>query len=293
MKKTISLFLFFTLLISFAFYGCSNSGKKGQAAIHGASTPEEVIDFYANAVKNSKNKSDFSLDVTTTIKLESIDSSANILKDMLESIMGYKVGDSRSDTSSYHFSEAADVSDSLKTPLSVIQPAGSFIEIFDRNAVKVKSVEGSDEVSFSFEIARESADLDTVMNAIRPILKKQETVDETAVFNLAPKHSAFIDVEDILSTAIDILGISNLINMNGNETSAPAPSGSKAISIANGICSIGNMEISAIVDEENLLKFVAVHAPVELNADINFMGTIINTTICVNVTQNYMFSNYE
>lgn len=293
MKKTVSLFMFFVLIITFAFYGCGNAEK---GAINSSSTAEEVVDFYANAVKNSKNKGDFSLDVTTSITLESIDSSANILKDVLESIIGYKVGDSRQSTLSYNFSGAADISDSSKTPLSVIQPAGAFIESFDKNAVTVKTVEGSKDISFSFEIAKESADLDTVMAAIRPILKEQEPADKTAIFNLAPNHSAFIDVGDILSTAIDILGISSLINMGGNDNSESTASDSsfgQTLSINDGICSIRNMEICALVDENNLLQFISINAPVELNADINFMGNNINTTICVNVIQRYIFSEHK
>ncbi len=295
MKKSVLTAVVCILTVSFLFYGCNKTGGIGKPLISNSSTAEEVVDFYADAVKNSKNSRNFNLDVVTTIKLLSIDSSAVILKDVLESVMGYKVGDSRQSRENFSFSGGTDVSDASKTPLNVIQPAGTYIETFNSASVKVKAVDGIKAYSLSFETAKESAPLDTVMNAIRPILKGEQPADKTAIFNLAPVHSAFIEVGDILSTAVDILGISSMMNMgNGNSQKNGSASGSnQAIRIEKGVCSIDTMEIRAEIDENRLLKSVTVIAPVELNADIYFMGNMVNTTIRVHVLQKYAFSNYE
>ena len=76
MKKSVLTAVVCILTVSFLFYGCNKTGGIGKPLISNSSTAEEVVDFYADAVKNSKNSRNFNLDVVTTIKLLSIDSSA-------------------------------------------------------------------------------------------------------------------------------------------------------------------------------------------------------------------------
>lgn len=290
MKKTRISKLCVAVLVFSVLCGCSNLGKNNQ--IQNAYSDKEIVDIYANAVKNSKNSTDFNLEITTSLKLESISSSANLLKDMLESVMGYKVGDIKESESSCRFSNGADSADASKTPLNVIQPAGAYIDNFNVSAVTVNYAETDGETMLSLKIAKESENLDTVMNAVRPVLNGQDNYDKTAVNNLAPNHSDFIDVGDILSTSVDILGIGALMGSGSGETSGK-PSANRPIKIMNGVCSVDDTEIQAMINENGLLESVSVTAPVELNANIEFMGNLVNTTIRVIVFQNYAFGNYK
>ena len=48
--------------------------------------------------------------------------------------------------------------------------------------------------------------------AINPIIKGQAVSDKSAIVALAPNHSHFIDVGDIMSTVVDMLGVNDMVN---------------------------------------------------------------------------------
>lgn len=280
MKKTVLTVVSAVLFFSFVFSGCKipflNINDKEPSA-------DKVVALYADAVNKTKSKSNFKLDVTTVIALEAISSEAALLNDMLEIIMGYSVGDTESSTQSYAFSEKEN---NFETPLDIIQPAGSLIENY--NADYVLNPLYSDEIGMlSFDVKGETAVLDKVMTAINPILKNQPVADNSEINALAPNHSSYINVGNILSTAIDMLGINELIN--GEKSGSSDASGDKTVRISGGSCSIDDMNITAEIDESGFLKSVNINAPVELNAVMLFMNNSINSTIRITVTQTYKF----
>lgn len=267
---------------------------KNRLKINEKSSVSEIVAFYNNSVKNCKNYKDFGLDVKTSVKLDEINSESMILNEMLSSIMGYKVGDSREETRSFSFKNGVDAKDSEKTPLSVIQPANAYVENFNASSLALKSVLCDDEsASLSFEIKNESADLDSVLAAINPIIKGQTVSDHSQIAALAPDHSKFIDVGDIMSTVVDMLGISNMVNGSDNQNKdSVSNSGSKSVSIVDGKCIIGSTEISAVADSNEVLHSVAISVPVELKAGFKLVNNIIETSIQITVVQTYYF-NYS
>ena len=264
--------------------------SKNKFKIDEKSSLSEVVEFYNNSVKNSKDNKDFSLDVTTTVKLDEIDSSSNTLNEMLSSIIGYKAGDTRSEINSFSFENGV-MNNSESTPLSVIQPANSYIEGFNATSLLLNSVSLEEDYALlSFEIKSEKADLDRVIAAINPIIKGQTVTDKTALEALAPNHSAFIDVGDVISTVVNMLGISDIVNNSDSDSKEGKPtSGSKTIGIERGECIIGNTEIEAYADGNELLQSVMIIAPVELKADFKLMDRVIETSIRITVTQTYGF----
>lgn len=286
MKKRIRIFLLITMAVSIVFSGCGIFANRKNRLKEDASA-EQVVTFYSEAVKNSKNSGNFKLDVKTTVELNTVNSGVTLLDNALVAIMGYKVGDSVKSSKSFSFENGRDSEN--HTPMSVIQPAGAFIENFNENAITVKSISNDENTRFSFVIKKESAQLDAVTKAIIPIIKGQENADKSAVVHLAPNHSVYIDVGDILSTVIDILGIENMINGSGSEK---ASSSNTTIGIDGGKCSLGETEFTVETDENNLLKSVSFSAPVELNANIKFMNNIFSTVIGITVSQVYTFEDY-
>lgn len=272
----------------------NKASDKSNLKINEKSSVNEIVAFYNNSVKNSKNYKDFDLDVKTTIKLDEINSSSTLLNEMLSSIMGYKVGDTRDETRSFSFKNGMDAENSEKTPLGVIQPANAYIESFNASSLVLKSVLCDGEsASFSFEIKNETADLDSVVAAINPIIKGQTASDYTQLAALAPNHSKFIAVGDIMSTVVDMLGISSMVNDSGSQKKeSSSASGNKSVSIVNGKCIIGNTEISAIAGSNEVLHSVIISVPVELKAGFKLLNNTIDTSIKITVVQTYDF-NYS
>ena len=258
--------------------------------IDSSSTPEEIVLYYADAVKNSKNNMDFALDVATTVELKSINSSAVILNSMLEEIIGYKVGDAESNTEKFTFSNGVSSDNSLLTPFSVIQPESAYIESVNYNSIRSVTVDNqTDSALISFEITDETADLDSVLEAINPIIRGEVT-ESSALMKLTPYHAKFIDVDDVFFFFSDMLGVNNLIGSN-KSTASSQSSGSKAIEILSGDCSIGSSQIIADVNESNCLNKVTMKIPVEFHAVIKFMNRNIDTVIQIEVLQHYSFKH--
>ncbi|MDE5671102.1 MAG: hypothetical protein K2I14_06540, partial [Eubacterium sp.] len=104
-------------------------------------------------------------------------------------------------------------------------------------------------------------------------------------------HSRFIDVGDIMSTVVDMLGISDMISRYEIQNKEKTPrSCNKSVSIDGGKCVIGNTEISAIADSNELLHSVIITVPVELKAGFNLLGNVVETSIRITVVQTYSFS---
>lgn len=205
--------------------------------------------------------------------------------------MGYNVGDIRDETQNFSFKNGTDANHPEKTPRNTIQPADSHIESFNESFLLLKSVScDKDYAMLSFEVKDETADLDRVVTAINPIIKGQAVSDKSAIAALAPNHSHFIDVGDIMSTVVDMLEVNDMVNASNNQKKeSTASAGSKPISIDGGKCVIGNTEISAIADSNELLHSVIITVPVELKAGFNLMGNVIETSIRIMVVQTYTF----
>ncbi len=205
--------------------------------------------------------------------------------------MGYNVGDIRDETQNFSFKNGTDANHPEKTPRNTIQPTDSYIESFNESFLLLKSVScDKDYAMLSFEVKDETADLDRVVTAINPIIKGQAVSDKSAIAALAPNHSHFIDVGDIMSTVVDMLGVNDMVNASNNQKKeSTASAGSKPISIDGGKCVIGNTEISAIADSNELLHSVIITVPVELKAGFNLMGNVIETSIRIMVVQTYTF----
>ena len=265
--------------------------EKSNLKINEKSSLSEIIEFYNRSVKNSKDYKDFNLDVNTSVQLDEISSSSTFLNEMLSAIMGYNVGDIRDETQNFSFKNGTDANHPEKTPRNTIQPADSYIESFNESFLLLKSVScDKDYAMLSFEVKDESADLDRVVTAINPIIKGQAVSDKSAIAALAPNHSHFIDVGDIMSTVVDMLGVNDMVNASDNQKKeSTASAGSKPISIDGGKCVIGNTEISAIADSNELLHSVIITVPVELKAGFNLMGNVIETSIRIMVVQTYTF----
>ncbi|MBD5082597.1 MAG: hypothetical protein HDT34_00230 [Clostridiales bacterium] len=297
MKKIIIAFIAVALIIASVFGAIAIKNKvseKNGFKINATSSLYEVVDFYNSSVKTSKDNQNFGLDVTTSVKLDEINSSSKMLNEMLSAIMGYQAGDVRTDMRSFVFENGVDTHNTEATPFSVIQPASSYIEGFNEAALLNQSVLfEEDNALLSFEIKNESADLDSVIAAINPIIKGQTVTDKSAITALAPNHSAFIDVGDIMSTVVDMLGISDMVNSSdGDNKENKSASGSKSIGINGGECVIGNTEIAAYADSDGILYSVMITVPVELRAGFKLMNNVIETSIRITVTQTYMF-NYS
>ena len=265
--------------------------EKSNLKINEKSSLSEIIEFYNRSVKNSKDYKDFNLDVNTSVQLDEISSSSTFLNEMLSAIMGYNVGDIRDETQNFSFKNGTDANHPEKTPRNTIQPADSYIESFNESFLLLKSVScDKDYAMLSFEVKDETADLDRVVTAINPIIKGQAVSDKSAIAALAPNHSHFIDVGDIMSTVVDMLGVNDMVNASDNQKKeSTASAGSKPISIDGGKCVIGNTEISAIADSNELLHSVIITVPVELKAGFNLMGNVIETSIRIMVVQTYTF----
>ncbi len=265
--------------------------EKSNLKINEKSSLSEIIEFYNRSVKNSKDYKDFNLDVNTSVQLDEISSSSTFLNEMLSAIMGYNVGDIRDETQNFSFKNGTDANHPEKTPRNTIQPADSYIESFNESFLLLKSVScDKDYAMLSFEVKDETADLDRVVTAINPIIKGQAVSDKSAMAALAPNHSHFIDVGDIMSTVVDMLGVNDMVNASDNQKKeSTASAGSKPISIDGGKCVIGNTEISAIADSNELLHSVIITVPVELKAGFNLMGNVIETSIRIMVVQTYTF----
>lgn len=265
--------------------------EKSNLKINEKSSLSEIIEFYNRSVKNSKDYKDFNLDVNTSVKLDEISSSSTFLNEMLSAIMGYNVGDIRDETQNFSFKNGTDANHPEKTPRNTIQPADSYIESFNESFLLLKSVScDKDYAMLSFEVKDETADLDRVVTAINPIIKGQAVSDKSAIAALAPNHSHFIDVGDIMSTVVDMLEVNDMVNASDNQKKeSTASAGSKPISIDGGKCVIGNTEISAIADSNELLHSVIITVPVELKAGFNLMGNVIETSIRIMVVQTYTF----
>lgn len=265
--------------------------EKSNLKINEKSSLSEIIEFYNRSVKNSKDYKDFNLDVNTSVQLDEISSSSTFLNEMLSAIMGYSVGDIRDETQNFSFKNGTDANHPEKTPRNTIQPADSYIESFNESFLLLKSVScDKDYAMLSFEVKDETADLDRVVTAINPIIKGQAVSDKSAIAALAPNHSHFIDVGDIMSTVVDMLEVNDMVNASNNQKKeSTASAGSKPISIDGGKCVIGNTEISAIADSNELLHSVIITVPVELKAGFNLMGNVIETSIRIMVVQTYTF----
>ncbi len=265
--------------------------EKSNLKINEKSSLSEIIEFYNRSVKNSKDYKDFNLDVNTSVQLDEISSSSTFLNEMLSAIMGYNVGDIRDETQNFSFKNGTDAIHPEKTPLNTIQPADSYLESCNESFLLLKSVScDKDYAMLSFEVKDETADLDRVVTAINPIIKGQAVSDKSAIAALAPNHSHFIDVGDIMSTVVDMLGVNDMVNASNNQKKeSTASAGSKPISIDGGKCVIGNTEISAIADSNELLHSVIITVPVELKAGFNLMGNVIETSIRIMVVQTYTF----
>lgn len=265
--------------------------EKSNLKINEKSSLSEIIEFYNRFVKNSKDYKDFNLDVNTSVQLDEISSSSTFLNEMLSAIMGYNVGDIRDETQNFSFKNGTDANHPEKTPRNTIQPADSYIESFNESFLLLKSVScDKDYAMLSFEVKDETADLDRVVTAINPIIKGQAVSDKSAIAALAPNHSHFIDVGDIMSTVVDMLEVNDMVNASDNQKKeSTASAGSKPISIDGGKCVIGNTEISAIADSNELLHSVIITVPVELKAGFNLMGNVIETSIRIMVVQTYTF----
>lgn len=265
--------------------------EKSNLKINEKSSLSEIIEFYNRSVKNSKDYKDFNLDVNTSVQLDEISSSSTFLNEMLSAIMGYNVGDIRDKTQNFSFKNGTDANHPEKTPRNTIQPADSYIESFNESFLLLKSVScDKDYAMLSFEVKDETADLDRVVTAINPIIKGQAVSDKSAIAALAPNHSHFIDVGDIMSTVVDMLEVNDMVNASDNQKKeSTASAGSKPISIDGGKCVIGNTEISAIADSNELLHSVIITVPVELKAGFNLMGNVIETSIRIMVVQTYTF----
>ncbi|MDE6413678.1 MAG: hypothetical protein K2K42_07325 [Eubacterium sp.] len=264
--------------------------EKNSFKINEASSLFDVVSFYNDAVKKSKDNQNFKLDVKTTVKLEEINSQSSLLVKILGEIIGYNVGDVRENTESFSFVNGVAEDNASATPLSVIQPADSYIESFKEAALSGNSVLVGDEIAMlSFNLSKETADFDAVTAAIMPIVKGQKVSDQSAITALAPVHSDFINVGDVLSTVVDMLGISKMINSSSDDSKESSSSGSSAVSIAGGECAIGETEISAAIDENGLLNSVIITAPVELKANFKLMDQVLETSIRIKVEQMYNF----
>ncbi len=265
--------------------------EKSNLKINEKSSISEIIEFYNRSVKNSKDYKDFNLDENTSVQLDEISSSSTFLNEMLSAIMGYNVGDIRDETQNFSFKNGTDANHPEKTPRNTIQPADSYIESFNESFLLLKSVScDKDYAMLSFEVKDETADLDRVVTAINPIIKGQVVSDKSAIAALAPNHSHFIDVGDIMSTVVDMLEVNDMVNASDNQKKeSTASAGSKPISIDGGKCVIGNTEISAIADSNELLHSVIITVPVELKAGFNLMGNVIETSIRIMVVQTYTF----
>lgn len=293
--KKIFIALVAVVVVAASVFGAvtikKSISEKSNLKINEKSSLSEIIEFYNRSVKNSKDYKDFNLDVNTSVQLDEISSSSTFLNEMLSAIMGYNVGDIRDETQNFSFKNGTDANHPEKTPRNTIQPADSYIESFNESFLLLKSVScDKDYAMLSFEVKDETADLDRVITAINPIIKGQAVSDKSAIAALAPNHSHFIDVGDIMSTVVDMLGVNDMVNASNNQKKeSTASAGSKPISIDGGKCVIGNTEISAIADSNELLHSVIITVPVELKAGFNLMGNVIETSIRIMVVQTYTF----
>lgn len=292
-KKIIVSVIAVALIAASVFGGIAVKNmlsEKNSFKINESSSLFDVVSFYNDAVKKSKDNQNFKLDVKTTVKLEEINSQSSLLVKILGEIIGYNVGDVRENTESFSFVNGVAEDNASATPLSVIQPADSYIESFREASLSLDSVLVGDEIAMlAFNISKETADFDKVTAAINPIIKGLKVSDQSAITALAPAHSDFINVGDVLSTVVDMLGISKMVNSPSDDSKKSSSSGSSAVGIAGGECSIGETEISAVIDENGLLNSVVISAPVELKANFKLMDQVLETSIRIKVEQMYNF----
>ena len=77
MKKIVIAFIAVALIIASVFGAIAIKNKvseKNGFKISASSSLYEVVDFYNSSVKTSKDNQNFSLDVTTSVKLDEINS---------------------------------------------------------------------------------------------------------------------------------------------------------------------------------------------------------------------------
>ncbi|MCD7723818.1 MAG: hypothetical protein LUH82_07770 [Clostridiales bacterium] len=147
----------------FMLGGSSISEKSYSTAVDLTDGECEIIDRYIAAVNAAKNESDFSLSVESASEIKDIECSVSIFQTMINSLVN-SIDMQYSASESYVFTAGADETDESATPLSVIQPAGVFIEDGSYSGISAvsSSVSGESE-TIEFTVAAESIDVAEIM----------------------------------------------------------------------------------------------------------------------------------
>lgn len=254
--------------------------------VNNASSDNDIVDYYAAAVNNTKSAKDFSVDITTNFEITNIDCSNVLMKTMINSFMGSS--ESEPEIKSYSFSDGVSTKNKEDTPLSVIQPCNSLIENIVYDGISSTSLAKTDSgKSVTVTLAAENIDMTDFMSG---------NSNESDYADIAPSHMQFVDIMTVMGSAGDMFSFGDesseeTAQSTTESTTQNAENGSdeNGFDFASGEFTLEEMKISTDVNSDNLISSLEISAPVTMKADMEMMNKDITMTFQMQLTQKYSF----
>lgn len=284
------------LVIACVANGCS---KDDIPLIGNPEKSEKALKVYAEAVDDLKNKDNFDLKITTSVKLKEIDCSLSALNSILKRVVNHRLGNIEDDIAEFSFRNGVLTDDNTIVPKNIVQPVNSEISEYLFNGVTSSYIYSDNHAhNIFFTIGEEAASIDEVMSVFETLkddvgadFGKYDIHKQYPEINaLAKNHSNFIDIMSVAPR------VKKLLNANNNyeNIKQDLPPGfsdfGKTTKKENGTCHIGETSVTAMIDDKGRMLSVVFRAP--LGMDVN--GTLIHNSfkafVSFEISQTYEFS---
>ena len=248
----------------------------------------KALQSYAEIVKKTKNEKNFTLELTTSVKLSEIDCANPLFNSVIRRIINSRIGEFNKETEIYTFQDGVSLQDKTITPFNTVQPVNSDISELFFDGVKSAYIYNSHGAEWVyFVIGREKTNINAVLAAYQQSGEFNAHKSYPQIDALAKTHSNFINVMSVVPKVQNMFSMNNE-NSEDYELLFPKNAG-EATEIEDGYCFLGDTRVTAVKDGENRLKDLLINAPVGVEVEISFLGSKFKTMVSFEISQRYIF----
>lgn len=246
---------------------------------------------YAETIENIKNEQNFSMELTTSVKLSEIDCANSLFNSVLRRIINYRIGNIDNDIENYTFQNGVSVYDDNITPSNTIQPVNADVKENLFSGIKSSYIyKEKDGECIHFVIGREKANITDVLQAYQQSGEYDAHKSYPLINDLAKTHSNFINIMSVVPRVQKLFVKNNNGDMADYKQLFPSNvKDGEATKIEDGYCFLGDTRVTAIVDKNGRLYDLLINAPVGVEVKISFLGSEFKTMVSFEISQHYVF----
>lgn len=255
----------------------------------------KALKLYAETIEKAKNEDDFSLELTTSIKLNEIECANPLFNSVLRRIISYRIGNIDKEIETFTFKNGVSLQDETITPFNTVQPVNAQIKEDFFDGVKSSYIyEDQDGECVYFVIGKEKSNINDVLAAYQQCGEYDAHKSYPQIDILAKTHSNFINVMSVVPRVQNLFAKNNDGDMEDYKLLFPNNTNAgETTEIEDGYCFLGDTRVTAINDKDGRLYDLLINAPVGVEVKVRFLGSEIKTMVSFEISQHYVFEYFD